>query len=65
MFGFLQFPERVIDVHGGILAESGLGKAWAFRDFINSPDPRYRTIVAKFQERGFVRSVRDEFPAPG
>lgn len=60
-FGFFQFPEHVLDIHGATLAASGLGGCWWFRDFVDSPDPRYRTIVAKFSERGFVRSVNDEF----
>ena len=61
VFGFLQFPEQVTDIHGAVLAEPEFGKAWAFRDFVNSPDPRYRQIVAKFRERGFLRTVKDEF----
>ena len=60
-FGFFQFPEHVIDINGDILADTGLQDRWWFRDFVDSPDPRYRTIVARFQERGYVRSMRDEF----
>ncbi len=60
-FGFLKYPGRVVDTHGRTLAESGLGGAWAFRDFIDSPDPRYREIVARFEAAGYARRVRDEF----
>ena len=60
-FGFFKFPEHIIDIHGAILAVTGLGGGWWFRDFVSSPDPRYRTIVAKFQDRGFLRSVRDDY----
>jgi len=60
-FGFFQFPEHVTDMNGAILADTGLEGRWWFRDFVNSPDPRYRAIVKRFDERGFVRVVKDEF----
>ena len=60
-FRFFQFPAHILDIHGAILADTGLGSRWWFRDFVSSPDPRYRTIVAKFQDRGFLRSVRDDY----
>ena len=63
-FGFFQFPEHIIDIHGAILANTGLEGRWRFRDFVDSPDSRYRVIVAKFSERGFARSVKDEFTSP-
>ena len=62
-FGFFQFPEHVTDIHGAILADTGLEGRWWFRDFVDSPDPRYRAIVRRFEERGFVRVVKDEFAA--
>ena len=60
-FGFFKFPEHVTDMNGAILADTGLQGRWWFRDFVDSPDPRYRAIVAKFQERKFVRSMKDEY----
>ena len=60
-FGFFQFPEHVTDMNGAILAETGLGGRWWFRDFVDSPDSRYRAIVKRFEKRGFVRVVKDEF----
>ena len=63
-FGFFKFPEHVTDMNGAILADTGLGSRWWFRDFVYSPDPRYRTIVKRFEERGFVRVVKDEFASP-
>lgn len=60
-FGFFQFPEHITDIHGAILADTGLEGKWWFRDFVDSPDPRYRALVTNFSERGFVRSVKDEF----
>jgi hypothetical protein len=63
-FGFFKYPEHITDIHGAILADTSLEGRWWFRDFVDSPDSRYRAIVAKFQEREFVRSVKDEFASP-
>ena len=60
-FGFFKFAEQIIDIHDAILADTGLEGRWWFRDFVDSPDPRYRTLVAKFQERGFAWTMNDEF----
>lgn len=49
-FGFLRFPPG-----------SGIGPDWRFRDFIDSPDSRYREIVRMFDAAGYMSSVRDEF----
>ena len=60
-FGFFKFPDHVIDIHGAILADTNLEGRWWFRDFVDSPDPRYRKIVEQFKARGFVHIVKDEF----
>lgn len=60
-FGFFKFPEHVIDIHGAIIVETGLNGRWWFRDFVNSPDPRFRAIVNYFESAGFVQRVKDEF----
>jgi len=60
-FGFFKIPEHILDIHGASLADTGLEGRWWFRDFVSSPDRRYRTIVAKFQDRGFLRSVNDDY----
>ena len=60
-FGFFKFPEHVSDIHGAIIANTGLEGRWWFRDFVSSPDPRYREIVSRFKARGFVHTVKDEF----
>jgi hypothetical protein len=63
-FGFFHFPQHVHDIHGHVLAESGLEGAWLFRDFVDSPDPRFRQIVRQFAEGGFLKHEKDEFAAP-
>lgn len=60
-FGFFKFPEHIIDIHDVILADAGLEGRWWFRDFVSSPDPRYRGIVNRFNEAGFATRVKDEF----
>jgi len=59
-FGFFKFPEHVLDINGKILAETNLA-GWVFRDFINSPDPRYREIVRMFADAGYGVGVKDEY----
>jgi len=63
-FGFFQFPEHITDIHGEVLADTGLEGRWWFRDFVDSPDPRYRALAAIFQKGGFVQAVNDEFASP-
>ena len=60
-FGFFRFPEHIVDVHGNVLADTGLDGRWWFRDFVDSPDPRYRKIVKRFADAGYTASVKDEF----
>ena len=60
-FGFFKFPERILDIHGNILAETDFGKDWVFRDFVYTPDPRYREIVRKFADAGYVAVENDEY----
>ena len=60
-FGFFKFPEYVIDIHGAIVADTGFEGRWWFRDFVCSPDSRYRRIVNRFNAEGFAKQVKDEF----
>jgi len=61
VMGFFRFPERITDTRGRVVAETGLGGAWYFRDFVDGPDPRYRALVKKFAEAGYLESELDEF----
>ncbi len=60
-FGFFRFREYVVDIHRAVLAETGLAGGWWFRDFVDSPDPRYREIVRRFEVAGYAQRVKDEF----
>jgi hypothetical protein len=61
IFGFFRFPERLRDTKGKVVAETGLGEAWYFRDHVKSGDPRFRKIVRQFAEAGYVKREMDEF----
>ena len=41
--------------------ETGFGADWVFRDFVDSPDPRYREIVRMFAKAGYVSQEKDEY----
>ena len=60
-FGFFQFPGAISDCHGAVLAATGLQGRWWYRDFVDSPDPRYRAIVKRFAMAGYLESEKDEF----
>jgi len=61
IFGFMKFPDAVKDIRGGVVAETGLKGAWWFGDHVKSPDARYREIVRRFREAGFLAEELDEF----
>lgn len=60
-FGFFQFPHAILDDRGEVIASTGLCGRWAYRDFIDSPDPRYRAIIKRFAIVGYLESEKDEF----
>ena len=61
VFGFLRYPDEIKDMNGKVIASTGLGGRWFSRDFVASPDPRYRQIVKRFKEAGYVEEEEDEF----
>jgi hypothetical protein len=61
VFGFFRYPAILFDSAGNAIASTGTGRAWIFRDFVDSPDPRFRQIVKRFAEAGFVAEEKDEF----
>lgn len=60
-FGFARYPVVLRDINGRELLKSPVGDRWYFRDFVDSPDPRYRRIVKRFAEAGYVEDEHDEF----
>jgi hypothetical protein len=60
-FGFFRYPESLLDLNGKVIASTGLTGKWIQRDFIDSPDPRYRKIIRHFADRNFLESAKDEY----
>jgi hypothetical protein len=61
VFGFARYPETLRDINGRSIMETSVGSRWYFRDFVDSPDPRYRKIVKRFADAGYVEAEKDEF----
>jgi hypothetical protein len=61
IFGFFQYAHVIKDTKGRVVAETGLHGAWSFRDFVKSPDPRFRQLIKRFAEAGYVGAEDDEF----
>lgn len=61
VFGFFKYPAEILDVNGKQLVKTGLDDRWTSRYFVDSPDPRFRTIVAMFAKAGFLETEKDEY----
>lgn len=60
-FGFMQLPDQLVDESGAMIMPLPTGDQWMFKDFIDTPNPRYRAIVREFEKAGYLASSRDEF----
>ena len=61
VFGFFRYPRVIRDRDGReIMPVPGDG-AWVSGDFVDSPDHRYRAIVRRFADAGYLASQLDEF----
>jgi hypothetical protein len=61
VFGFARYPETLKDIHGRVLLKTQVGDKWRWQDFVDSGDPRFRRIVKRFAESGYLESEKDEF----
>lgn len=61
VFGFFRFPEQIRDRAGKVLADVPNANDWSSETFIDSLEPRYRAIIRRFRDAGYVASERDEF----
>lgn len=61
VFGFFRYPQVIMDINNREIVKTGASHEWVCRDFVDSPDPRFRRIVKLFADAGFVESERDEF----
>jgi hypothetical protein len=61
VFGFLQYPEALLDTSGKEIVKTEQGNRWVFQNFVSSPDERYRKIVKRFANAGYLDSEKDDF----
>jgi hypothetical protein len=61
VFGFFQFPATLQDLNGKDVVTTRQGDRWTFQNFVNSPDLRFRQIVKRFADAGYLDAERDEF----
>ena len=61
VFAFARYPEVLKDINRRPLLKILVGGEWHFSNFIQSPDPRYRQIVKRFADAGYVKAVSDDF----
>lgn len=61
VFGFFRFPAVIRDAHGKEIMHVRDAMAWSAGGFIDSPDARYRGIVRRFRDAGYLESEHDEF----
>jgi hypothetical protein len=57
----MQFPDSLVDESGAEIMPLPNGDKWLLKDFIDTPDPRYRAIVREFEQAGYLASSKDEF----
>jgi hypothetical protein len=61
VFGFFRYPRVIRDRAGReVMPVPGNGE-WVSGNFVNSPDHRYRAIVRRFADAGYLASELDEF----
>jgi hypothetical protein len=61
VFAFALYSETLNDINGRPLVTIPVGGRWYFSDFTQTPDPRYRKLVNRFAEAGFLESAKDDF----
>lgn len=61
VFGFLAYPKELRSINNRVLMMTPCSDRWIFRNFVDSPDPRFRRIVRKFSDAGFLESEEDEY----
>lgn len=62
VFGFYRYPQAIRTIDGRSFAGLVSDRWWSGSS-IDSPDPRYRVLVGKFREAGYLVSEHDEFTA--
>jgi hypothetical protein len=61
VFGFFRYPSFIRDEKGRDFMEVPSSPGWVFSEFIKTADPRYRQIVKRFADAGFLAFERDDY----
>jgi len=61
VFGFLRYPRAIRDERANEIMKIELGGGWVFSEFLKSGDPRYRKIVKRFDEAGYLVLEQDDY----
>jgi hypothetical protein len=64
-FGFVRYPRTIHDRAGRKVMTVQEGDVWRWDGSVDSPDPRYRAIVRRFRDAGYIESEHDEFEMEG
>jgi hypothetical protein len=60
-FGWMKYPVAIRDINGSPIVETGMGDDWVYRNFVDTPDKRYRQIVKRFADAGYLKTEKDEY----
>lgn len=61
VFGFLWYPDVLLDANGRELVKSPQNGRWFYHDFVDTPDRRYRDLIRMFADAGYLESEKDEY----
>lgn len=63
IFGFFRYPEKIRSHKGAVEISVPRSSDWHSSWSLRSPDIRYRSLVRRFGEQGFLTSEIDDFAA--
>lgn len=61
--GALLYPSFIYDESGAIVMQTPDPGAWIFRGFLKTGDTRFRRLVKRFADAGFLAEEKDDFTA--
>lgn len=61
VFGFFRYPATIRDENGRDIMVTPGADTWTFSEFIKTADPRYRKLVKRFADAGFLAFEQDDY----
>lgn len=61
VFGFFRYPDAIRDDHDRKIVHLPGDRSWCFSEFLKTPDPRFRKIVRRFANEGFLMAEHDDY----